>query len=173
MKGLDKQVYIYSLGTECFYTDEEYEIHNKLMRLFLLKKKSKSNTNRVKKKFNKIEKEIRKINNEESESKEKEELIEEKKRIIAWKRQNKGRIKFINDNIQENKSNLTMLFSKFKGIRHLREDTLTKNKVIGMFDSTLSRTIGMQTNNLSEDLFVVRAFYFNILNEIINGKDTI
>lgn len=169
MKGLDKQVYIYSLGTECFYTDCEYEIHKQLLRCHLLKKKSKANTTRVKDKFDSIEKEIEQLIEDKSDNERLEKLIIYRKYLIDWKKQNRKRVKFINDNIQELKEKLKEQFGNFNGVRELRQETLTVNKIIGIFDSALTRTIGMKIDDISENLFVVRAFYFNILEDIINN----
>lgn len=41
MLGLEKQIHIYSLDTACFYTDREYDIHKKLVRLYSIKNKIK------------------------------------------------------------------------------------------------------------------------------------
>lgn len=79
-------------------------------------------------------------------------------------------IKNINSSINSLKVKLKQTFNEFNGIRELRTESLSDNKIIGIFDSALSRTIGMKINEVSESLFVVRAFYFNILNDIIlNG----
>ena len=137
MGALDKQVYIYSLGTECFYTDEEYEIHKKLIKLYILRSK------------------IKNISEKKSIS---------KKKLIKCKRI----LKKINTRISNHKQDLQLQFSKFDSVRELRKETLTDNKVIGIFDSALTRTIGMKIDDLSESLIVVRAFYFNILKDIIN-----
>ena len=65
MGALDKQVYIYSLGTECFYTDEEYEIHKKLIKLYILRSKIKNISEKKsisKKKLIKCKRILKKIN---------------------------------------------------------------------------------------------------------------
>lgn len=139
MNALEKQVYIYSIGTECFYTDKEYAIHKRLLRCHLLKKKVKEHT--------------------------------QKPNISRLRKTSlRKRNKFITSEINNLKAQLQTEFANFEGVRELHQDTLTDNKIIGIFDSALSRTIGMKINEVSDALFVVRAFYFNILEDIIcNG----
>lgn len=141
-KALEKQVYIYSIGTESFYTDNEHEIHNKMVRLYILRSK--------------IDKTIKN---------KKDTRIIRKERLIKTK-------KSINKIVHNYKEELTSHLKEFKGTRELRKDSLTDNRVIGMFDSALTRTIGMKVNNLSTDLFIVRAFYFNVLNNIMEDGFT-
>lgn len=136
-KGLDKQVYIYSLGTESFYNEEEWKIHNKILKASILKKKI----------ANKLEK------------------CKNENRINAYKSRNK----FVNGKLNDYKSELKLKLSGFEGVRELRGETLKQNKVIGIFDSALSRTIGMKINELSTSLIIVRAYYFNVLEDIINN----
>ena len=47
-KDLDKQIYIYSLDTSAFYTDEEYEIFKKFMELSRRKGELKKSRNESK-----------------------------------------------------------------------------------------------------------------------------
>lgn len=63
VSALEKQVYIYSIGTESFYTDKEHEIHKKLVRLYILRgkldkaiKKKKDNRNTRKERLIKTKK---------------------------------------------------------------------------------------------------------------------
>ena len=60
-KDLDKQIYIYSLDTSAFYTDEEYEIFKKFMELSRRKgelKKSRNESEETKKEYKELIKEI-------------------------------------------------------------------------------------------------------------------
>ena len=138
MNALEKQVYIYSLGTESFYTDEEYNIHKKILKNHLIKNKMKELSSKNEISDEKLEK-IKRIN----------------KKVTQ-------RLKIL-------KETLRFKFSEFNGVRELREETLTNNKTVAMFDSALTRTIGAKPDTLSESLFIVRAFYFNILEDIIKS----
>lgn len=167
MKGLDKQVYIYSLGTECFYTDEEYIIHNKLLRCHMMKKKMKEKIDNELTKRKGIELEIAEFIKNKVNGDKNLELYERRNKNKIRLKQLRGRSKVISDTIKNLKSELHTKFVEFDSVRELRNDTLTTNKIIGIFDSALSRTIGMKINEISESLIVVRAFYFNILEDII------
>lgn len=142
VSALEKQVYIYSIGTESFYTNCENEIHKKLVRLYILRGKLD--------KAIKNKKEIR---------------VTRKERLIKTK-------KSINKIVHNYKKELTSQLNEFKGVRDLRVDSLSDNKIIGMFDSALTRTVGMKVDSLSTDLFIVRAFYFSVLNNIMKDGFT-
>lgn len=62
-------------------------------------------------------------------------------------------------------------FESNKGkIRRLKEDELSDRKVISVFDSALTRTIGIKEDELSTDLVVVQTFFFEVFEELIlNG----
>lgn len=137
MNALEKQVYIYSLGTESFYTDKEHSIHNRILKNHLIKNKMK---------------ELLKKNDISDEK------LEQIKRISKKTTKRINSLKLL----------LKEEFSKFDSIRELREDSLKKNKIVAMFDSALTRTIKAKTDELSESLIIVRAFYFNILKDIIS-----
>lgn len=149
-KGLDKQVYIYSIGTESFYTDQENEIHKKLSKLHI-------NKSLIKNKIKKIEQIIEK---DDLTDEEKMKLIIRKDNLIAG---NKKSTKLLN----KYKSTLKKLLDGHTGIRRLREDSLKDNKKIGMFDSALTRTIGMKIDSVSTSLIVVRVYYYQVLKELI------
>jgi predicted RNA-binding Zn-ribbon protein involved in translation (DUF1610 family) len=142
-KGLDKQVYIYSLDTSSFYDDNENDIHTKLRKLHILKKS-------VDEKMKKIDKEdeISSAN-----SKRREKLKQAKSKLTK--------------NLNKKKTDLNSLLNKHTGIRTVREDSLQTNKIIGMFDSALTRTIGMKVDSVSTDLIVVRVYYYQVLKELI------
>jgi hypothetical protein len=137
VKGLDKQVYIYSVDTSAFYTDEENKIHLQLLKLYRIKKSL-------------IEK-IKKLNEHQQ---------ERKKKLIKAKKQSTERINKL-------KLELTSLLNEHNNVRNLRCDSLKENAIIGMFDSALTRTIGMKPNKVSTNLLVVRVYYFQILKELI------
>jgi hypothetical protein len=136
VKGLDKQVYIYSVDTSSFYTDEENKIHSRLLKLYRINKSLKGKIKKV-------------------------EELERKNKLILAKKKTTERINF-------NKAELIKLLNAHSGIRTLRNDSLKDNQIIGMFDSALTRTIGMKTNTVSHSLFVVRVYYYQILKELID-----
>lgn len=150
-KGLDTQVYIYSLDTSSFYTDQENAIHNKMLKLYRIK-------NLISEKIKKIELKLSQVKNDD-------EIISNrnrKSRLTNRKRQ-------VTQILHELKSELLILLNQHTGIRSLRNDSLKENQIIGMFDSALTRTIGMKKDQVSTDLFVVRVYYYQILKELIDN----
>lgn len=73
----------------------------------------------------------------------------------------------INITIKKINKRLRDKLASFKGVRQLREETLNIRNVISVFESTLTRTLGLETNELSKDIMVVRTFFFNVLENII------
>ncbi|WP_257984986.1 hypothetical protein [Bacillus sp. T33-2] len=136
MKGLEKQVYIYSLDTSAFYTEEENKIHIKLLKLYKVR--------------NSLKDKLKKLGDDQL----------RKAKLV-------GAVKKSTERINKLKSELINLLNEHNGIRTLREDSLKENKIIGMFDSALTRTIGMKTDKISTSLMVVRVYYYQILKELI------
>jgi hypothetical protein len=77
--------------------------------------------------------------------------------------------KFINHRISKLKSKLFQSFNENHEMRTLRSDSLKKSNIISIFDSTLTRTLGIKENELSMDLLVVQTYYFQILESIIKN----
>lgn len=73
-----------------------------------------------------------------------------------------------NKRIKRIKEKLYHQFTLHQGVRHLRpEALLSKKSIISVFESTLTRTLGIQQNKLSEDVMVVQTYFFDILNNIV------
>ncbi len=51
-------------------------------------------------------------------------------------------------------------------IRRVNENSINDTNVISMFDSALSRTIGMKQDELTEILMVVQVYYFDVFKDI-------
>ena len=51
-------------------------------------------------------------------------------------------------------------------IRCIREGSLNDNNVISVFDSALSRTIGIKQDELTDALIVVQVYYFDVFKDI-------
>lgn len=51
-------------------------------------------------------------------------------------------------------------------IRRIRDSSLNDGNVISVFDSSLSRDIGIQQDELSDALIVVQVYYFNVFKDI-------
>lgn len=65
-----------------------------------------------------------------------------------------------------NKVNQNELTDGKDHIRIIREDSLNDNNVISVFDSALSRTIGIKQDELTDALMVVQVYYFDVFKDI-------
>lgn len=82
----------------------------------------------------------------------------------------KERVKEINEQISQLKAELKELFQNNTQVRRIREDAVVDTNVISVFESTLTRTLGMETNKLYKDITIIRIFYYEILKDImLNG----
>lgn len=76
--------------------------------------------------------------------------------------------KYITQRIISLKEKLYNAFNDHNQIRTLRTDSLKDNNVISLFDSVLTRTLGIKENSLSEEIMVVQTYHFQILRDIID-----
>lgn len=90
----------------------------------------------------------------------------EKEDIEEDKRQK--HLKFIRDRVGKLKQQLHFLLKNNKGTRKLNPEYLRDNNVISVFDSVLTRTLGIKKNELTEEIFVVRTYYFEVLKDLID-----
>lgn len=57
-----------------------------------------------------------------------------------------------------------------KYLRKLRDDAIIEKNVISVFESSLTRMLGIQTDQLSTDIMVVKTYYFDVMQDLIlNG----
>lgn len=80
----------------------------------------------------------------------------------------KTELKEINKEISKLKETLKDLIEKNTEIRILRKTSLNDKNVVSLFESSLTKACEMKAGNLYEDLFIVRTFYYGILDDIIN-----
>ncbi|OBG93889.1 hypothetical protein A9X05_09245 [Mycobacterium sp. E3298] len=73
----------------------------------------------------------------------------------------------INSRIKALKQKLYDEFTKNQDIRVLCEESLKSKNIISVFDSVLTRTIGIPQDALSEDIIVVQTYFFSILEDLI------
>lgn len=136
--ALNKQIHIYSVDTDDFYTAEEAKIHRKLIRY----KKYKTI-------FNDLQKDKYKGN-----------------KLEKYKQIKKDIYKTSNDT----KDNLKLEFIKNgKIIRELNSKRINDKKIISVFESTLTRTVGMEINQLSTDIMVVQTYFYEIIEQLIKS----
>lgn len=82
-----------------------------------------------------------------------------------------ARMQTLNKRLARLKSALADAFKTHAGQkRSLLLQGTAENQIISVFDSVLTRTLGMATDQLSDSIIVVEAFYLEILRElIVNG----
>ncbi|MGM1044866.1 MAG: RNA dependent RNA polymerase [Bacillota bacterium] len=77
-------------------------------------------------------------------------------------------IAYTNKRIKRIKASLYNQFTQHNGIRHLRHEALMRKKsVISVFESTLTRTLGIKQDQLSDDIMVIQTYFFDILRDLI------
>lgn len=137
---LSTQIHLYSLETVDFYTDEEKSVSNKVMQGLRLRNKIKSIMNNQKK----------------PPTKERHATLME-------------RMKYVNKLTKPLKNKLNNLLAENKDTRTLRLDALKENKVVSLFDSSLTRTCKIPTNQLTDQLFIIRIYHYEVLESIIQN----
>lgn len=92
------------------------------------------------------------------------------KRLIAYKNMKAKETKdelllLLSNKVEANiSSNLT------HHVRELRSDSISDNKIISVFESSFTRTIGAETGMFCDDFMIVKVFYFSVLKDLIfNG----
>ena len=140
--ALNKQIYLYSVATDAFYTEEENKIHTELLKLYKIRKNLKDKKNRAK-----IEKFI--FQNEENWN--------------FW-------IKSINKIIIDDKNKLTELLDQRlsdTAPRVLNEKSLKDKNIITLFDSFLTRSLNLKINELTDELIVLNVFFFQVFHNLV------
>lgn len=69
--------------------------------------------------------------------------------------------------VLENKVEANIKSNGNHHIRELQENQVSKKNIISVFDSSFTRTIGANPNELSEDFMVIQVFYFSIIKDLI------
>lgn len=185
---LDKQIHIYSVDTSAFYHPEEKAMSKRLSYYRRVKSifKEKYGTDLFKELKDIVKdgsdlKIIKKTSwralkrneivlyNDYSEHWDK--IVFAKKKIEFYKK--------LNDKIKKNKDKLIKSFAqavaynssvKEKRLRSLNPKVLGQWSVVSVFESTLTRTIGAQLDEVNEDMIITRVYFFDVLQDLIlNG----
>ncbi len=173
---LDKQYNLYSLDTSHFYSNHEKYLHDMNCKY----RKERSN---VKTKLLEIETKLKNLGYSDKDIKNLKNTNTEDIDIISltyntiseylfWT----NLIKYKRKKIKESKEKLlTLLSNKVNQneltngcdhIRAIRESDLNDKNIISVFDSILSRTIGIKQDELTDALIVVQIYYFDIFKDI-------
>ena len=138
--NLSTQVYLYSIDTSAFYNEAELELHNRLNEIALEKKE--------------LRKKMRKS--------EKDKTIESAEIRRA--------IKSCSAQFRLIKNELYNIFAENNKTRILNQDFLKPSAVVAMFDGNSTRTFGLERNKLYTDIFIVRAYFFDIVKDIMSDS---
>ena len=68
----------------------------------------------------------------------------------------------LSDKIKNSKTQ----YNKQIPLRKLRDDELNDNNVISVFESSLTRTIGIKKDELTDALMVVQVYYFDVFKDL-------
>ena len=136
--ALDKQIHIYSVDTSAFYNEKEQKLYKKLQRLYKFKNILKQE--RIKESKAKNTQRCNKINK-------------------YYKRNNKR--------LKKRKEEIQKLFKENYKIRQLQEKAINKYNIVSVFESSLNRILQMKTNEISTNLIIVTAYFFEILEDIV------
>lgn len=173
---LDKQYNLYSVDTGHFYSNHEKYLHD-------INCKYRKERNYINNKLPEIEKrlkefgytdeDIKKLKNDKSEEidiiNSSYDTITEYLhwiRLIAHKRKKAKKSKEKLLTLLSNRIKQNELTEGKDHIRCIREDELNDNNVISVFDSALSRTIGIKQDELTDALMVVQVYYFDVFKDI-------
>ena len=152
--SLDRQIHIYSVDTGSFYTSKESKLHWKIHKL---RKEKTEIGNKIKQ----LEKGLCQNENDLDYSN----LIEI--RSNKTKSINKTKDKLLNKLAKSVECNNV---SSNKKVRKLSENAIIDKNIISVFESSLTRMLGLNANDLSTDIFVIKVFYFDIIQDLIlNG----
>lgn len=163
---LDKQVQIYGIDTGNFYSNREARLHWKNHKIKLEKRNLKTELNNNLKQISEL------YDNEEIENKEQklQELRDRNLDIEEW-------LKYKNEQIKKSKQDLLNILSnktneneKTNGKHHIRilnEDTLSDSNIISVFDSSLTRVMGLKHDEFTDAFMVIQVYYYDMIKDLI------
>lgn len=150
---LNKQMQIYSVDTSAFYTKEENKIHRVLNKCYFIKNNliiEKTKNNKKLKNTDLSTEDIQKIND----------------RINYLS----SRISRGSKRIHKLKERMYVEFKENKNkIRVLNNEYTNDKNIVSIFDSMLTRTIGLKENKVSTELLIVQTYFFDVLEDIIKN----
>lgn len=173
---LDKQYYLYSADTGHFYSNHEKDLHNR-------KNKYRQECKNIQSKLPELENRLKlfgytndqikilksKKAEKASRIKGSEDVVSEYlhwMRIIRHKRKKATQAKEKLLALLSNKARQNELTDGKDHIRTIPENSLKDTDIISMFDSALSRAIGIEQDSLTDSFMVVRVYYFDIFKDI-------
>ena len=162
--ALDRQVHVYSVDTKAFYTDKEMGLNRSIDAMRYERKKIK-----------KIVGIWDQYRSSKITGKKMSRLLRDAKydgdpltvEIVDTLKQ---RSKDLIEPINQTKRELLDELNQFSGTRTFRPEFLRGKNIISIFESELTRMIGVETDTLTQELLVVKTCYFKVLEDIVlNG----
>lgn len=191
---LDRQINVLALDTSDFYSNKEKRLHdinhkirsekNKLINGFKSGKKTIIGTKEIERRLrdeygidNECIKQISNGDYDFSVYGDDASIVSglcyeyiDKRKLVSHKNKKAKEIKDRLLELLENKVNANISSDSRHHIRQLRDDAVSDNKVISVFDSYFTRTIGAKPNEFSDDFMIIKVFYFSVAQDLIyNG----
>lgn len=186
--ALNKLYYVYGLDTSCFYTDEENQIEQRIIKARVVKSRlTKIIKGNYKPKLNFFiddngVKQYYYDDNGKLKKEYKTKYSEHQREWIAKRKDSKKYLEYLNFTkayIAECKQKLKAMLSenKRKGIiRTVREDKIyDKNKEpslrrrVSIFDSALTRYLGLKEREFNTEIVIVKVYYFDVAESIVTN----
>lgn len=156
--ALDKQISLFKVDTNAFLTPKEQNIYNIFQRYMSNTKRRYSVKGKLIKKNDPRYKEYKDKTNT-AKATYKEFILKSAKNHVEANSKNEKDIRVLN--------NSYLFYKDKRGV-----DKVNLRNVVSMFESTLSRSFGIKTNELTYDIFIVEIYYYDIAKDlIINGFD--
>lgn len=181
--ALNKQVYIYSLDTSAVYSNKEKRMHSKLSILHCEKKNNNLEIQKVLTELKHLgitNNKLRLIHSNRFDFSAHPEtcklqifaLIDRLKVLNEYRKLKNSVIRIQKFNLQKKFKDKEYHNSVLKNltpktVRILRDDVLKTNNVVAVFDSSLTRMLGMEIGELSLDIIIVKVFFFDVIKDII------
>lgn len=158
MGNLEKQVYVYTISTMDLMTNDEkvvrgiqsdYEKY-----LYFKRREKKLKT---------------KIDNGKVDEKSLEEVKEKLEKAIRRKNEIHNKLDLSNNKLTQNilKQNVKKEIKRNESDRVLNPESLTDNKKTALFESTLTRVLGMKSKEVSTDIIMVNFYHHGIMEQIL------
>jgi hypothetical protein len=172
--ALENQINLYSVDTGNFYTKKERNLHNKNAKI---RSERRYLINRIQELYDSLLKHGYTTDNISEDKLEKLEIIENTQDIVdEFIYLHKIKL-FKNKAANRTKKKLLILLeNKVKSkekqkkgniqSRTLDQDTITDKNVISLFESSLTRMLGVSKDELTEDILVIQVYYFDIFKDI-------
>ena len=167
---------MYSIDTGHFYSNREMYLHNQNRKYRMERNYVKNKLDEIIRKLNELGLEKEHLNRYKKDhtlpdgfdSSEHQDILNEFllcNKLITHKRKKAYESK---DKLLKLLSNKISQNEKTDGhdhIRVLREDKLNDNNVISVFESFLTRTIGIEQDEFTDDLMVMQVYYFDVFKD--------